>query len=145
MLMGFMRSRQAPLRLALLCLAMLTAGSGLAQAADPVDLAAAKAQFLKSCGTCHTVEAGAPLRQGPNLATAFGRKAGSVAEFTKYSPALQKAGADGLVWDEATLDKWITDAAKLVPGATMPYRQADAEKRKLVIAYLKSLAPAKAP
>ena len=109
------------------------------QAADSVDLEAAKAQFLKSCGTCHTVEKGAPTRQGPNLATAIGRKAGSLAEFPRYSDALKTAGVGGLTWDADKLDQWITNPSKLVPGATMPYRQADPDKRKLVIDYLKSL------
>lgn len=121
---------------AALGLVALAAPAGLAD--DATDLDAAKAQFVKSCGTCHAVDKGAPIRQGPNLAGVVGRKAGSLAEFPKYSEPLKKAGADGLVWDETTLDAWITNATKLVPGSIMPYRQADPEKRKLVIAYLKS-------
>ena len=113
--------------------------SSVSRQAAAADLEDAKAQFLKSCGTCHTVEKGAPIRQGPNLGTAFGHKAGSLEEFPKYSDALKKAGADGLVWTEDKLDLWITNAGNLVPGAAMPYRQADPDKRKLVIAYLKSL------
>lgn len=122
------------------CVALLNAVAGQLSDSRAADLEAAKAQFLKSCGTCHTVEKGAAVRQGPNLATAFGRKAGSLEEFTKYSDALKKAGAGGLVWTEDKLDQWITNAALLVPGAAMPYRQADPDKRKLVIEYLKSLA-----
>lgn len=104
--------------------------------------APSNAQFIKSCGTCHTAEQGAELRQGPNLATVFGRTAGTLAEYPQYSDALKKAGADGLVWTEETLDKWIIGAADFVPGTNMPYSQPDPEKRKLIIAYLKSLAPA---
>lgn len=100
------------------------------------------AQFIKSCGTCHTAEQGAELRQGPNLATVYGRTAGTLAEYPQYSDALKKAGADGLVWTEETLNKWIMGAADFVPGTNMPYSQPDPEKRKLIIAYLKSLAPA---
>ena len=118
------------------------------RAADGVDIAAAAQQFMNSCGVCHTVEPGAEIRQGPNLGTAFGRKAGTLAEFPAYSEALKKAGADGLVWDEEKLDKWIEGAATYIPGSSMMYAQPDADKRKLVIAYLKSLsgggtAPAK--
>lgn len=111
-----------------------------ALADDTVDLAAAGKQFITSCGVCHTVEPKAEIRQGPNLATAFGRKAGTLEEFPSYSDALKKAGAGGLLWNDETLDKWITSATDFVPGATMPYAQPDPEKRKLVIAYLKSLA-----
>ena len=44
-----------------------------------------------------------------------------------------------LTWNEENLDRWITNAQKMVPGAVMMYRQADPEKRKLVISYLKTL------
>jgi len=106
--------------------------------------APSNAQFVKSCGTCHTVEPGAPLRQGPNLGTAFGRTAGTLADYPQYSDALKKAGAAGLIWNEETLDKWIAGAADFVAGTNMAYSQPDPEKRKLIIAYLKSLAPASA-
>jgi cytochrome c len=101
--------------------------------------------FLNSCGVCHAVEPGAEARQGPNLRTAFGRKAGTLAEFSAYSDALKKAGAGGLVWDEEKLDKWIENAATYIPGANMMYAQPDAAKRKLVVAYLKSLAATGGP
>jgi cytochrome c len=101
-------------------------------------LGAAEAQFHKSCGTCHTVEANAPPRQGPNLRDVIGRKAGTLAGFS-YSDALKAAGAGGLVWNEQNLDRWITDAGRFIPGVNMMYRQADPGKRRLVIEYLKSL------
>jgi cytochrome c len=97
----------------------------------------AKRQFMTSCGVCHTAEKDAPHRQGPNLFGIFGQKAGQISGF-KYSEALTKAD---LAWDEATLDKWIEDASALLSGTTMPYRQRDPDKRKLIITYLKSLAP----
>jgi cytochrome c len=103
--------------------------------ADTVDLEAAKKQFTTSCGVCHSVEPNAPARQGPNLNGVFGRKAGSLPDF-KYSEALKTSG---FVWDEATLDTWITNAQEMRPGVQMMYRQADPAKRALIIAYLKSL------
>ena len=110
-----------------------------ALADDTVDLAAAGKQFITSCGVCHAVEPKAEIRQGPNLATVFGRKAGVLAEFPAFSDAIKKAGADGLVWNDETLDKWITGPGDMIPGVMMPYAQSDPAKRKLVIAYLKSL------
>ena len=104
--------------------------------ADSVDLAAAEAQFKKSCGTCHVAVADAPPRQGPNLFQVVDRPAGSVAGF-KYSPAFV-AGKDGIVWDAATLDRWITDPQSVIPGAIMPYKQADEAKRHLIIEFLKT-------
>ena len=118
----------------------LATSIGSAKAEDAVDLAAASKQFMNSCGVCHTVEPKAEIRQGPNLGTAFGRTAGTLAEFPTYTDALKKAGTGGVVWNEETLDKWITNAAEFLPGSSMPYSQPDAAKRKLIVAYLKSLA-----
>lgn len=120
------------------CFAFVALTPSVGWAAD--DAAVSNAQFLKSCGVCHTVEPGAELRQGPNLGTVFGRTAGTLSEFTQYSDAMKKAGAGGLVWNEDTLDKWISGAADFIPGSNMAYAQADPAKRKLVIDYLKSLA-----
>ena len=117
---------------ALAGMAMIGAQPARAQDAD-----AGKAQFLKSCGVCHAVEKDAAPRQGPNLLGIFGRKAGKIQNF-KYSDALAKAD---LTWDEPTLDRWIEDAAAVLPGTIMPYRQRDPDKRKLVIDFLKSLKP----
>jgi cytochrome c len=100
------------------------------------DLGAAEAQFKKSCGTCHVAEADAGPRQGPNLFGVVGRTAGSVEGFN-YSPGFV-AAKSGIVWDEQTLDRWLTDPQSLIPGAVMPYKQADPDKRKLVIEYLKT-------
>ncbi len=94
-----------------------------------------RAQFLTSCGTCHSAEPGAPPRQGPNLLGVYGRKAGTLEGF-KYSDALKSAD---WAWDEEHLDKWIENAQAMRPGVVMPYRQADPAKRAKVIEYLKSL------
>ncbi len=107
-------------------------GWASADGADP----AAEAQFKKSCGTCHVAVADAPPRQGPNLFQVVDRPAGAVAGF-KYSPAFV-SGKDGVVWDAATLDRWIADPQSVIPGAIMPYKQADEAKRHLIIEFLKS-------
>lgn len=134
--MSILRSFRAHSSIAALLLT-LKASAAYADDSEP-----GRAQFLKSCGTCHAVEHGAELRQGPNLGTVFGRKAGSLEEFNQYSDALKKAGADGVVWNEETIDKWITSPEDFIPGGNMFYTQADPEKRKLVIGYLKGLAGA---
>lgn len=118
-----------------LCAAAMASVTATARAEDAVDLEAAKKQFTTSCGVCHSVEPNAPPRQGPNLRGVYGRPAASLPEF-KYSEALKTSG---FVWDEATLDAWIENAQEKRPGVLMLYRQADPDKRKLVIAYLKSL------
>lgn len=99
------------------------------------DLDEAKAQFLKSCGTCHSAERGAAPRQGPTLAGVIGRRAGTLEGYA-YSPALKSWGE---VWTEDLLDPWITNAQATRPGTVMNYRQADEAKRALIIRFLKSL------
>ena len=105
--------------------------------ADDVD--PGKVQFLKSCGVCHAVEKDAAPRQGPNLLGVVGRKAASVEGF-KYSDALKTAD---WVWDERNLDPWLENAALVKPGTIMNYRQADPDKRALIIGYLKTLSAGK--
>jgi cytochrome c len=106
-----------------------------ASAACGQDLEAARQQFLTSCGTCHSAEINAASRQGPNLANVFGRHVGALPDY-KYSETL-KAG--DWVWSEVTLDPWIENAQVAHPGTVMNYRQANPDKRQLIIAYLKSL------
>ena len=118
---------------AVLALALAATNAALAQEAPE-----GKAQFVTSCGVCHSVEPGAAARQGPNLAGVYGRAAGTVEGF-KYSDAL-KAG--GWVWDEGTLEPWMENAKEAHPGTNMVYRQKDADKRRLILAYLKTLTKA---
>ena len=102
------------------------------------DSDAGKQQFLTSCGTCHSAENGAGNRQGPNLFGVYGRRVGERTDF-KYSDAL-KAGT--WAWTEETLDPWIENAQAAHPGTMMNYRQANPDKRKLVIDYLRKMRPA---
>lgn len=105
-------------------------------AATPVAMAAdgAPAAF-GICKSCHAVEKG-KNGIGPSLAGIYGTKAGDVAGYA-FSPALK---ASGLTWDDATLDKWLESPMKLVPGTRMTYAgQADPEKRKAIVAYIKTL------
>ena len=90
-------------RALLLVLLVLLAAGGLFDRCAAEDLDAAKQQFLTSCGTCHTVEQGTPPRQGPNLATVYGRRVASLPDFA-YSDALRRGD---WIWTEATLDPWI--------------------------------------
>lgn len=113
---------------------LVAAQAGEGAGAAGADPAAAEVQFKKSCGTCHTIERDAAPRQGPNLFGVVGRPAGTVDGF-KYSPAFL-AGKDGIVWDAAALDRWIADPQAMIPGAVMLYKQADPEKRQLVIDFL---------
>jgi cytochrome c len=93
------------------------------------------AKLFPQCASCHTFEPGRNLT-GPSLANLFGRKAGTVSSFLRYSDALKRSG---VVWDEKTLDAWLKDPEKFIPGNDMafPGVKEDAARRDL-IAYLKA-------
>ena len=91
-----------------------------------------KSLFEKRCSGCHALDAD---HEGPRLRGVFGRPAGKVKTF-KYSDALQKAR---VTWDEAELDKWLTDTESVAPDNDMGFRVPKQEERAAIIAYLKSL------
>jgi cytochrome c len=87
---------------------------------------------FEECATCHTLERGVN-NVGPSLLGIFGRKAGDIADF-RYSPTLRKSG---ITWTPQTLDAYIADPQKEVPGNRMPYAgMPDAADRADLIAYL---------
>lgn len=88
-------------------------------------------QFASQCGTCHSLTPG-EQRQGPNLHGVFGRHAGRLPGFA-YSSGF--AAADW-AWDADRLDAWLANPQALVPGAAMPYRQADPAVRRSIITFL---------
>ena len=91
---------------------------------------------FNECGACHTVREGDGSRIGPNLYGVFGRRAGAVEGFA-YSAALRNAD---VVWDEASLDAFLTRPQDFVRGNRMAYPgESDAETRADLIAFLKSL------
>jgi cytochrome c len=97
--------------------AMLAFAALLAPAsAIAADVAAGQALFAR-CRICHNVAAGAPNTVGPNLHGVFGRKAGSLANFS-YSAAMKDSGA---VWDDDTLRKYLQDPKGFIPGNKMAF------------------------
>jgi len=92
--------------------------------------AAHGAQVYKTCGICHSLDKNGV---GPKHAGVFGRTAGTVPDY-RYSVALQKSG---IVWNDETLDKWLTDPQALVPGTKMFFALQNAKDRADVIEFLK--------
>lgn len=72
----------------------------------------------KWCKFCHTMKAGESHLVGPNLHNIIGQRAGTAPNY-HYSEALAEAGRKGLVWDEATIKRFIAAPEKLVPGNRM--------------------------
>lgn len=89
--------------------------------------------FANQCGTCHIAQKSNEVRQGPNLFGVYGRHAGTYPGF-KYSAGFAKAD---WVWDEAHLDRWLTNPQAMIPGAVMLYHQDDPAVRHTIIGYLK--------
>jgi cytochrome c len=105
---------------------MALAVCGTAQAADA---ARGKELYESRCAGCHSLDQD---RIGPRHRGLVGRKAGSVAGFG-YSPALR---ASRIVWSAQTLDRWLADPERLIPGQRMNYSVPDAADRAALIAYL---------
>lgn len=87
--------------------------------------------FASRCAGCHALD---KTLVGPPLAGVVGRKAASLPHYP-YSAALKNSG---IVWDAASLDKWLTAAQQDVPGALMPVSIGDARTRADIVAYLQS-------
>lgn len=116
--------------LALLLLpAALTVFPRLSQAAD--DTSHGKELFEKRCTGCHSLDQD---KEGPRLRGIYGRKSASVASFN-YSPAMRGAH---IVWDDASLEKWLTDPDSVVPDTDMDFRVPKADERAEIIRFLKA-------
>lgn len=100
--------------------------------AAPAAPAISGEQAFAMCTACHSRDAAAPQRMGPNLHNLIGRKAGSNPGFD-YSPALK---ASDISWDAKQLDAYLTAPSKLVPGTRMVIAVPDPARRQALIEYL---------
>jgi cytochrome c len=128
-----------------LAVALIAAAASLpisATAADPAavsDPVRGKAVYAR-CLYCHSIDAN---RVGPMHRGLFGRLAGSLPGFA-YSTAMKQAGANGLVWNAETLDLYLADPQKVVPGTRMLFAGiSDARTRADLIAYLEKATAAR--
>lgn len=115
----------------------LLLGSGLARALEAGDAAHGKKVFVK-CQACHSLDAGVN-KIGPSLHGIVGRASAAEADF-KYSDAMMNAHLD---WTPETLDQYLLNPRKMVPGTKMAFPGLPKEKdRADVIAYLQQAAGA---
>ena len=108
---------------------LFAVGSNVALAAD----AEKGKKVFNKCKACHFADKD-KNKVGPHLVGIFGRPAGSLEGF-KYSDSLKESG---IVWDEASMDEYITDPKAMVPNGKMAFVGLKKEEdRADVIAYLK--------
>jgi cytochrome c len=97
--------------------ALVAAGHWASAQGKPAGTDDGQLAFNNACRTCHTLREG-DHRLGPSLYKIIGRKAGSLLGYG-YSSAMQ--GSD-IVWDKASLDRFIANPDQAVPGHNMkPY------------------------
>jgi cytochrome c2 len=118
---------------AMLGLLLASAGAAAAQGS-----AEQGADVFKKCKACHDVGDGARNKVGPILSGVVGRKAASVEGYA-YSSDLKALGAQGFVWDENNLSKYLENPKSVVASGKMIFPGLkDEQDRKDVIAYLKT-------
>lgn len=113
-----------------LVLALLAASPPVQSPADP------GARAFQRCAACHAVRANDDENSAPDLRGVFGRRVGAVSGYP-YSDSLRAAGRRGMVWNETTLDRFLTDPETTLPGTTMPYQGGTTAERAAVIAWLR--------
>ena len=111
-------------------LALCGAAASPARAAG--DAVNGRALYEARCMGCHSVD---DNRIGPAHRGVFGRKAGTREGFD-YSAALKRSA---IVWDEKTLDAWLAEPEKLIPGQAMNVQVSDAKAREDIVAFLRTL------
>jgi cytochrome c len=108
--------------------------SGIAVPAWAAGNAERGAALFRACVACHSFEPDRNMT-GPSLAGFWGRKAGSLTSFERYSPALKSSG---ILWDEKSLDAWLKSPHSLVPHNRMIFPGIpDAGQRADLIAFLR--------
>jgi cytochrome c len=101
------------------------------------DIDAGKKVFRK-CAACHAVGDKAKNKVGPQLNGLFGRAAGSADAF-KFSKAMMGAGSKGLVWDEASVGRYLEKPKAYIKGTKMAFAGLKKDRDIAnVIAYLKT-------
>lgn len=91
-------------------------------------------RIFGACAACHSFESNRNMT-GPSLAELWDRKAGSLSSFLRYSSAVRSSG---VVWNDRTLDEWITDPQHLIPGNVMTFAGIkNSQQRADLLAFLK--------
>jgi cytochrome c len=103
---------------------------------QPETMGNGERQFKRKCSICHTLSAGSARKAGPSLHGLFGRRAGTVADYS-YSETLD--GSD-IVWSAETIDALFDlGPDHYIPGTKMPMQRiAKQSDRDDLVEYLRT-------
>lgn len=104
---------------------------------SPDTLPNGERQFKRKCSICHTLTEGSARKAGPSLFGIFGRRAGTVADYS-YSETLN--GSE-IVWSAETIDALFDIGPDhYIPGTKMPMQRiVEQSDRDDLIAYLRDV------
>ena len=132
--------------------AFFAAWIGLGAAALAAD-DEARALYMSTCSKCHGGIAEDAISRrnaellhyvvtmplGPRLTGVFGRQAGIIDNYP-YSRGFKAMIENPWVWNEETLDLWLTSSQAFIRGSTMFLKVPDPDDREKIIGYLKKYA-----
>lgn len=87
---------------------------------DPDTLPNGERQFKRKCSICHTLKGGSARKAGPSLFGLFGRRAGTVKDYS-YSETL---ATSDIVWSAETIGALFDEGPDhYIPGTKMPMQR----------------------
>ncbi|HVR67003.1 MAG TPA: hypothetical protein VMT98_10195 [Verrucomicrobiae bacterium] len=94
------------------------------------------ARAFDACTACHSLIPGRHMT-GPSLADIWNKKAGTIAGFPRYSPALEAAD---IIWNYESLDAWLANPRAFIPKTRMTFPGIDdGNMRADIIAFLQAV------
>ena len=79
-------------------------------------------KVFKKCKACHRIGLDAKNGTGPHLNNIFGRVAGELRDYKKYSKNIKKLGQEWLIWNNETLISFLENPKKYIKGTKMNFK-----------------------
>ena len=104
-----------------------------------LDLVKEGEKVFKKCKACHRIGDNAKHGTGPHLNNIYGRIAGNLSDFKKYSKSIKTAGEDGLIWNSDTLSSYVENPKKYLKGTKMNFKGLKkSDDRSALLEYLRT-------